>query len=114
MISDISISLDDALNGRGVSAYDVLNGQGNHIKNTSGNVYYRGLVSANKVSFEYHSVIRVAVIRVAVSCWCFCVKRKISKAASQFSSHDTLISSGISTLTFHFCLFSSSYAPAPL
>ena len=48
---DISppISLDDAVSGSGVSAYDVLNGKGNSINNTRGNVNYRRLVSANKV-----------------------------------------------------------------
>lgn len=48
---DISppISLNDAVSGRGVSAYDVLNGKGNSINNTTGNANYRRLVSANKV-----------------------------------------------------------------
>ena len=73
MISDISISLDDALNGRGVSAYDVLNGQGNHIKNTTGNKHYRGLVSANKVSVKY----QLCDASCSVLCWCFFAKRKI-------------------------------------
>eukprot|EP00985_Skeletonema_marinoi_P016852 scaffold9128_cov158-Skeletonema_marinoi.AAC.3 len=47
---DISppISLNDAESGSGVSAYDVLNGKGNSINNTTGNVNYRRLVSANK------------------------------------------------------------------
>mmetsp|Transcript_27007 Transcript_27007/g.41555 ORF Transcript_27007/g.41555 Transcript_27007/m.41555 type:complete len:232 (-) Transcript_27007:158-853(-) len=47
---DISppISLNDAVSGRGVSAYDVLNGKGNSINNTTGNANYRRLVSANK------------------------------------------------------------------
>ncbi|KAK1742757.1 hypothetical protein QTG54_006354 [Skeletonema marinoi] len=48
MTSYIPISLNDALNGRGMSIFDVLNGQGNHLKQTAGNVNYRRLVSANK------------------------------------------------------------------
>eukprot|EP00984_Skeletonema_dohrnii_P029482 scaffold20151_cov77-Skeletonema_dohrnii-CCMP3373.AAC.1 len=49
------ISLNDARSGRGVSVYDVLNGKGNGINNTTGNVNYRRLVSANKCwCVEFH------------------------------------------------------------
>jgi len=58
MTSYIPISLNDALNGRGVSIFDVLNGQGNHLKQTAGNVNYRRLVSANKVSMQYAATSR--------------------------------------------------------